>query len=75
MTNRSYSEHVRERAPKYHKDRKEFRVVSFPNRQWQSQEIVKGRWPDPDCWIGLHRPTDLATALQQRDAHAARLGG
>lgn len=68
MTSRSYGERVPERAPKYHKDRKGFRVVSFPNRQWQAQEMGAPQF----TWMGLHRPTDLATALQQRDAHAAR---
>lgn len=69
-----------ERVPRVHATR-QVRVVSFPNRQWQAQVfrpvtdgngyIIRNKECDP--WIGLHRPTDLATALQQRDAHAVRL--
>lgn len=69
-----------ERAPKVHATR-EVRVVSFPNRQWQAQVfrpvtdgngyIIRNKECDP--WKALARPTDLGTALQQRDAYAVRL--
>lgn len=81
-----YSHNWGERSPKLNSEREEFRVCSMPNGQWQAQEFkplpeytlddsgrkipVDRRTSDP--WSPLARPTDLSTALQQRDAYAAR---
>ena len=65
------------RTPVYHEKNSDYRIVPFPNEQWQCQHRrggVKGENANPlrsvkhfDPWYALARPTGYSVAKAQLD--------